>query len=251
MIGWLWVKAIIKTAVLPPTGLLLLALVGLCLRRRFPRSGSALAWASIAILLALSTPIVADLLSGTLGASRPFAVADARDAKAIVILGGGIRRDALEYGGDTLSVLTLERVRYGARVARLTGLPVLVSGGVVLGGAAEASVMREALEGEFGVRVQWVEPRSRTTRENAVLSAELLRREGIRRVVLVAHAVDMRRATAEFAAEGIDTVPAPTRVRGEGNYSLIDFLPGIAGLQQSYHASYELLANLVRVISGR
>ena len=30
---------------------------------------------------------------------------------------------------DTLATLTLERVRYGARVARLTGLPVLVSGG--------------------------------------------------------------------------------------------------------------------------
>ena len=53
---------------------------------------------------------------------------------AIVILGGGVRRHAAEYGGDTLGQLTLERVRYGARVARLTGLPVLVSGGSVFGG---------------------------------------------------------------------------------------------------------------------
>jgi hypothetical protein len=40
----------------------------------------------------------------------------------------------LEYGGDTLGRLTLERVRYGARVAKKTGLPVLVAGGSVLVG---------------------------------------------------------------------------------------------------------------------
>ena len=57
---------------------------------------------------------------------------DAADAEAIVILGGGTRRNAPEYGGDTLGRLTLERVRYGAQVAKLTALPVLVTGGVRL-----------------------------------------------------------------------------------------------------------------------
>jgi uncharacterized SAM-binding protein YcdF (DUF218 family) len=78
----------------------------------------------------------------------------------------------------------------------------------------------------------------------------MLSREGIRRVLLVAHGFDMRRATAEFAARGIDTIPAPTGVRGDASYTLLDFLPSMAGLQRSYFATYEILANLVRVVSA-
>ena len=63
----------------------------------------------------------------------PVTLAQARSAQAIVILGGGVRRNAPEYGGDTVGRLTLDRVRYGAFVARATGLPVLVTGGVVRG----------------------------------------------------------------------------------------------------------------------
>src|SRR4029453_5211195 len=103
------------------------------------------------------------------------------------------------YGGDTLGALTLERVRYGARVARLTGLPILVSGGSVLGGEPEASLMRAPLEGEFNIPGRWIEARSRTTHENAVMSADMLHSVGIHRVLLVTHGFDMRRATAEFA----------------------------------------------------
>ena len=49
-----------------------------------------------------------------------------------MILGGGLRRSAPEYGGDTLGRLTLERLRYGAMLAKRTGLPVMVSGGTTL-----------------------------------------------------------------------------------------------------------------------
>jgi uncharacterized SAM-binding protein YcdF (DUF218 family) len=250
MLDPLWLKAIAKALVLPPTGLLLLALLGLALRKRFPRAGIALATAGVTLLLAISIPIVADVIALAVDTSPPFKVSDARDARAIVILGGGIRRDAPDYGGDTLGGLTLERVRYGARVARLTGLPVLVSGGVVLGGKPEASLMRESLESEFGVPVRWVESRSRTTHENALRSAEILRGEGIGRVVLVAHGFDMRRATAEFAAQGIETIPAPTGMSGFAGYSFLDFLPSMKGFELSYFAIYEIIANIVRIASG-
>jgi len=251
MIDVLWLKAVVKALVLPPTGLLLVALAGLAARRRFPRAGAAVAASCVVVLLAISMPIVADSMVEWVDTSRRFELADARDAKAIVILGGGIRRASPEYGGDTLGVLTLERVRYGARVARLTGLPVLVSGGSVLGGEPEASLMRKSLNDEFGVDVRWTEAASRTTHENAVQSAEILRRENIRRVVLVAHAFDMRRATAEFAGQGIETVPAPTGGSSDAGHTALDFLPSMAGLQRSYWASYEILANLVRIASGR
>ena len=114
-----------------------------------------------------------------------------------MILGGGVRT-APEFGGETLGRLTLERVRYGARVARQTTLPVLVSGGVVYGGTAEAVLMKRALEEELNVAVRWTEERSRDTRSNAAESAAILRPAGVQRVLLVAHGFDMPRATAEF-----------------------------------------------------
>ena len=144
---------------------------------RAPRAGRIVAWTGVLVLLALSTPIVAFALLTFVDRSPPLDLARARDAQAIVILGGGIRREAAEYGGrDTLGSLTLERVRYGAQVARLTGLPVLVTGGSVLGGEPEATVMRSALEHEFRVPVRWMESQSRNTHENATLSAKILQR---------------------------------------------------------------------------
>ena len=247
----LWFKALAKALVLPPTGLLLVAALGLLLLRRAPRTGRSLAAGAIAVLLLLSMPVVADGLLRWVDASPPFDPAMARDAQAIVILGGGTRRNAAEYGGDTLGRLTLERVRYGARVARLTGLPVMVTGGTVLGGETEAKLMRAALVDEFGVPVRWSEDRSRTTRENAELSAPILRADGVNRVVLVVHSVDLPRAVAEFKAEGIGVVAAPTGIPSRGPPAFLDFVPGIAGLQGSYYAFYEILANAVRWASGR
>lgn len=246
MIDPIWVKAVLKALVLPPTGPLLLALVGLGLLRRSYRLGAGLAWTGVVSLLILSLPAFAALLIGALEVPGPFDRVRAADAQAIVILGGGMRRDAPDYDGDTLNTLTLERVRYGARVAKETGLPVLVTGGSTYGGKPEADLMREALQREFGVAVRWSEDRSRTTRENAQYSAALLHKLGIRRVVLVAHAFDMRRARAEFAAAGIATVPAATGIPSPRPARAADFLPGIAGLQASYYALYEILANLVR-----
>jgi len=247
----LWLKALLKTLVLPPTGPLLVALCGVLLLRRSPRAGRAFAMGGVVVMLALSTPIVAEFLVGFVDTSRPFDLAAARTAKAVVILGGGVRRNAQEYDGDTLATLTLERVRYGARVARLTGLPVLVSGGSVLSGEPEGQLMATSLEREFGVPVRWVEARSRTTHENAVQSAAVLKRDGIERVVLVTHVFDTRRAVAEFEAQGLSVVVAPTGGsgpgRGRSDEAIFDYLPSMAGLARSYYATYEILANIVRI----
>ncbi len=245
MIDPIWVKAVIKALVLPPTGPLLVALAGIVMLGRYPRGGRALAAAGLALLMALSMPVVSAVLTRLVSVAPALVLEQVKSAQALVILGGGTRRDAVEFGGDTLGRLTLERVRYGARVARQTGLPVLVTGGSVYGGEPEAKLMREALEQEFGVPVRWAEARSRTTHENAVFSAEVLREAAIRRVVLVAHGMDMRRAVAEFTLQGIDVIPAPTVIAGIGAVEPLDFLPSMAGLHGSYYAIYELLANAV------
>src|SRR5437588_12913039 len=102
LIDPIWVKAVAKTLLLPPTGLLLLSLLGLSLRQRFPRAGIAMAWSGVSALLILSVPLVAAFLVRSLDSSPPFDSARASSAQAIVILGGGTRRHAAEYGGDRL-----------------------------------------------------------------------------------------------------------------------------------------------------
>lgn len=243
-------KKVLAALLLPPTGPLLLALLGLAFLPRWPKWGRALAWFGVLSLLALSLPVVSHALVRSLDQSPPLDFSQALNAQAIVVLGGGIRRAAAEYGGDTLGRLTLERVRYGALVARRTKLPVLVSGGAVYGGTAEALLMKRALEEEFGVEVRWVETRSRNTRSNALESAAILSPLGIKRVLLVAHSFDMPRATAEFASAGLQVTPAPTAVAVD-RVSVdhpVELLPGMSALHSSYYALYELLAGVARRI---
>jgi len=245
-------KALFKTLILPPTAPLLVAFIGVLLYARHPRLGRALVVAGLAVLAALSMPIVALMLTRTVDDSPPFDAASARDAQAIVILGGGIRRRAADYGGDTMSRLTLERVRYGARIARLTGLPVLVSGGRFADkDATEAAIMKAALQDEFGVAVRWAEDASQNTHENAQMSARLLRDAGVTRAILVAHSFDMPRATAEFAAAGVTIIPAATLIPARQRLTALDFLPNVDALQWSFYALYELYANAWRAVTAR
>src|SRR5438105_2775279 len=92
-----FVKAIVKALVLPPTGPLLVAIAGLLLLRRHPRAGRALAWLGVGGLLALSVPMVALTLHRALDDSPPFDPAWSKAAQAIVILGSGVRLHAAEY----------------------------------------------------------------------------------------------------------------------------------------------------------
>lgn len=237
-----WIKTLIKLLVLPPTGPLLLALAGLVVAIHRPRLGRWIAFAGVALLLVLAVPAVAGFLVRCIDTTPAFDAARPTDAQAIVILGGGTRRYAPEYGGATLSTLSLERVRYGARLARLTGLPVLVSGGAdEKGGPIEAFLMRDVLTREYGVPVRWTEAKSRNTHENAVDSAAILEASGITRVLLVVNSFDVPRARVEFEAAGISVIAAPTEIPPAVPTEFDDFLPSASGLQESYWALYEIL----------
>jgi uncharacterized SAM-binding protein YcdF (DUF218 family) len=244
---WFTLRKALAALVLPPTGPLIIAIIGLALLGRRPRLGRGLAWLGVVALFVLSLPIVSHGLLRALDPPPALDLVRAREAQAIVILGGGVR-PAPEFGGETLGRLSLERVRYGARVARETKLPVLVTGGTVFGGTAEATLMKLALEKEFGVPVRWTEDRSRDTRSNATESAGVLLPLGVRKVILVAHGFDFPRASAEFGAAGFDVIPAPTVIAGDRFFyrSAVELLPSMSALYGSYYALYELLADAVR-----
>jgi uncharacterized SAM-binding protein YcdF (DUF218 family) len=203
------------------------------------------------VLFLLSWPPASWLLTQAVQVAEPLDMTRAAEAQAIVVVGGGLRKDAVEYGGDTLGVLTLERVRYAAWVARQTHLPVLVSGGAVLSRKSEAEVMSDALETEFGVPVRWRENESWDTHQNAVFSAKLLLEAGIRRIVLVAHAVDMRRARREFTQAGLEVISAPTKIAtGWTLDHPAQLLPNAGAFAGSYLASYEILGNIASWLGG-
>jgi uncharacterized SAM-binding protein YcdF (DUF218 family) len=196
-------------------------------------------------------PIVAASLVTALGGAKSVDLAEARRADAIVILGGGVRRSAVEYGGDTVGRLTLERTRYGAHLARMTGLPMLVTGGSVAEGARpEADLMREVLEDEYRLPVRWTERNARNTLENARNAARMLIADGKRRVVLVTHGFDVRRSKGLFEAQGLMVLMAPTQVPRWDRLEAGDFLPSAAALATSHYCLYEALAILRDVVAS-
>jgi uncharacterized SAM-binding protein YcdF (DUF218 family) len=242
------VKKLITALVLPPTSVLLVAMCGLLMLRWKPRLGRAFAWAGLLTLLALSLPPVSGLLGRLVDDGPPLDLRRATSAQAIVVLAAGLRRNAVEYGGDTVNWLSLERVRYAATLARQTHLPVLITGGHVYGGRAEADLMRDVMESEFGVPVRWVETHSRNTYENAVMTSQILRPAGIGTVLLVTHGMGERHARREFAAAGLSPINAPTVLPGWVFDSPLQLLPSASALALSTLSLYELLGNVATTL---
>jgi uncharacterized SAM-binding protein YcdF (DUF218 family) len=168
------------------------------------------------------------------------------DAKAIVILGGGRSFAAPEDGNrDQPSTQTLARLRHGARLHRLTGLPVLVSGGAPdRGSESEAAVMARALREDFQIPVRWIEDTSENTAQNAAHAATMLREAGIDRVLLVTDAIHMSRAMQIFSGTGLSPVRAPTDFFSRKNLSAEDFIPNPRFLKQSHYALHEWIGML-------
>lgn len=246
---------LVGAVVVPPTSLILLGLVGLGLARRRPALGKWLVGLSLTALLLLSVPLVAAVLMGRLEGPPLAAAGRVGDAQAIVVLAGGTSHGAPEFGGDTVNVFTLQRVRYGAWLARRTKLPVLVTGAAPLRGhAGEAALMRDVMEHEFGVAVRWFDDRSRTTAGNAREAAALLREAGVTRIVLVTSAFHMPRAQRVFARTGLQVQAAPTGYFGwrDGPFEWSDLVPSGDALRISYIALREMAAGLMyRVVDRR
>jgi uncharacterized SAM-binding protein YcdF (DUF218 family) len=236
--------------VLPPTSLVLLALAAVLLLRRRRALALTVIVVSQLALLALSMPVIANALLRTLE-PPPLAHEALRDAQAIVVLGGGRNRGAPEYGGETVNDFTLARLRYGARLARASGLPLYVTGGKPSGGIEpEGSLMRDLLDREFGVPVRWVDNDANTTRENAQMAARDLAGAEIRRIALVTDAMHMPRSARAFAAQGFHVIPAATGYAGQRPFAPYQLVPGAKHLWLSQMALREWASQLVYRLRG-
>lgn len=243
MIWLLQLKTLLKELFLPPAGPLLLALLGLLLLKARPRLAKAFLIAGLASLWLLSTPIVSDGLAGLVELYPPLDFRQAATAQAVVILGGGGQRAfAPEYGGPAAEPPSLERLSYGAYVAKKTGLPILITGF-----SLEARAMHDSLQRNFGIEPRWIDDRAFDTFQNARNSARILKADNVRRIILVTHATHMRRSVQEFTAAGLDVVPAPVGILAVRDFGVLRFLPNSDALLRSHNAIYELIGVPVRI----
>jgi len=239
---------ILKSLLLPPTPLLIIALLAMLAARR-ARWVRGTGIAALLLLTVLSMPAVGAALLGLLEADAPplsaQQIAQIKDSGAtIVILGGGRRLGALdEPGHETVSEASLERCVYGARLARASGLPVVVSAGMPEGQGTqpEARLMARVLREDMGVREVRVEDRSYDTLQNAIYTARLLGGGHGKRVVLVTHFYHMRGAAAAFAAQGFEVIRAPMGHRASAPRTVLAFVPSTDGLRDSSIALREQL----------
>jgi uncharacterized SAM-binding protein YcdF (DUF218 family) len=233
-------KSLILTLAMPPTGFVVLIVIGLLMRGRWRRAGRRLTWASLIVLIVFGMPILSYSMLLALETGLPLTPPADHPPQAIVVLGGEVIRAHNEKLGIRPGLLTLDRLRTAAALHRSTGLPILVTGGTTQPKTpAVGVVMDESLKNDFQTPPRWVESRSADTWENARFSADILRAEGITSVYVVTHSWHMRRAILAFEGTGLTATAFPTSLDDPLDLDLYDFLPRASGWQTGYFAVHE------------
>jgi uncharacterized SAM-binding protein YcdF (DUF218 family) len=249
-------KPILTTLILPATSglLVLIALLFWAWRcsARAARIPVALAGVVTLLMWLLSCQAVAIWLSvHLLPQVSPISPEELKQnqVQAIVVLGGGVENNAVEYGGPTLSPDAMSRLLYGVHLSRTTQLPMAYTGGIGWAGldgqTSEAEVAALALNRLGAPSLRWQEKQSRDTRENALLTAALLKNDGITHIALVTHAWHMPRSVRQFKAAGLRVAPAPMGFIRSDVAPLLQWLPSGRGLRDSAWVIKEWLGLLL------
>lgn len=241
----------------PLAWVLLLLLLGLLLQRRWRRTATSLLWAALTVLLLQGWEPLPDTLLRRLEAQHPApAQIDLKRYAGVIVLGGALE-PAYVWAGREQPALNAaaERMTVGVTLLqREPQLRLLFTGGEgeLFGtGLSEAERARR-FYASLGVDPQRLlfESASRTTHENAVLSAALPGVDKTQPWLLLTSAWHMPRAMSTFAKAGWNVTPWPADYRTGlttpwTNYSLA----GSAIRWQT--ALHELLGLWVYRLTGR
>ena len=214
--------------------------------------------AAVAILWVASTPTVATWAIGALERQYPArTIIDTPAADVAIVLGGAIGQPVPPRVEVDLSDAA-DRVLHAARLYRAGKVKrVLVSAGNVPWMPAikpEAELIRDLLI-EWGVDASAIElgTKSRTTFENAVEIARMLKAKGFNSALLVTSAVHMPRAMATFRRAGVPVTASTTDVRAldGGETDLLRWLPNARALGATSTAMREWLGSLAYRLRGQ
>jgi uncharacterized SAM-binding protein YcdF (DUF218 family) len=230
-----------------PLGLsILLGIAGLLLMvwrcRRF--AGVVLS-CSICGLTLWSLPPVADAVARSLEAQFANLAVDAVQKADVILVFGGVMQPPQPGRPYADLGAAADRVWHAARLYHAGKAPkVMLSGGSNDWQAdlpSQAKTMAQFLS-DLGVPLNAIvlEERSRSTYENASNCAELMRRQGMERAILVTSALHMPRSFAVLRVAGVDVVPAATDFEViEGPGTVLSWLPNSQALQRSTNALHE------------
>ena len=214
------ISHILRELILPPSSLILAAVVGIYLLKSRPRIGKGILIAVLIVFYLLSIPIVSHQLSRSAERRQAMNIKQIReyDPDVIVVLGGGVKHDNPEYGGESMpSSGTLGRLRYASWIAKKIGCAVIVSGGYgETPQQSEAATMAATLRDWGHPGKVFLEAKSQNTLENARFSKEVVEREGFQKVLLVTSAKHAARAQRTFQKAGLEVAVAPTGFRRPG-----------------------------------
>lgn len=226
------VEKTLTVLAMPMSAALLTAAIGLlALALRHRRLGAGLVAVAIVWLWLWSAPAAVDRLAKSLVVRHPLpAIDELPVADAIVVLLSDV--DPAIGGRDwPLALTTADTLRHGARLYAAGKAPTVITAGTTWYSRSVptgAEVMRELLV-PLGVPAEAVlaEGESRNTRQNALFTARLAAKHGIKRVLLVTRAMHMNRALGAFRKAGLEATPAPTsgRWRAPGERNFYAFVP--------------------------
>jgi len=237
---------VVSQLLLPPGGLILLAMLGVIFWKK--RWGRGTVIVALLMFWGLSTEPVRDALTKPLEFEYSALQLNDKEFKrsAIVLLGGGIYANAPEYGGsDELKSYAMMRTLYAAHIAKRTGLNVYATGGKPLaqGDDAEGDVMRRWLI-RLGVPENKVfaESYANNTWQNAIYMKKLLAEKDIDHIILVTSAWHMPRSVWCFESQGLHVIAAPTDyITSQQAYDLRSFVPRWTVFSDSGQALHEYL----------
>lgn len=241
----------LKLLILPPTSLILLALLGWIIALRYRRTGLTIILLSLVVTWLLMLPITAHWLSWQMRPDQPVPTLSelrAGGAEAIVILGAGRDRRLPEYFyQDQLSWETFQRLRYGATLHQQLGLPILATGGLATDTQpSEAELTARTLASYFNITPRWLEPHSANTSQNARFSRNILAAEGIDAIILVTDILHIPRAQRAFTQAGFTVTAAPVSLNYGPPFlnTVKDLLPSPQAFKLSHGVFYEWLGRL-------
>ncbi len=161
-------------------------------------------------------------------------------ADAIVVLAGAVNSPLPGRPYALAGQDTYVRIQHAAWLFRQWGSrPVLACGGGQDSEAYSETIRRLLEDAGVPPGMIWIEARSRSTHENALYGARILREHGISRIALVIDARSMLRASLSFRKEGISVVPAPLQFY-DLDFTLQDVLPTQRAVEANSITAHEL-----------